>query len=288
MPRCTAIRRPRTRWPASEPRSRTNLKALDEVDRRLTVGGKITEELGALRTVCLDLLKKAPSLSEDESFARHSSATAGLITLIARVGDVTNLTHDPDIDRKRLIDVLVFQGPELSESLSRARGFGLGVAESKTRTVEQVERLTRDAVLVEFLAAKLDESMAMALEANGALRPELEAHANTTSDLVLEAMAEVAKLARGGTMDREPDGVFHGADRERGLDLRARTAHRDVAHRIAERASGGAAPRSPANPGVGRVRPAGGVGHRPSTSCATSRSRSVISSTAPTGLRLAT
>jgi methyl-accepting chemotaxis protein WspA len=184
------------------------LKALDEVDQRLTINAKITEELSALRTVCLDLLKKTPSLSEDESFARHSSATAGLITLIARVGDVSNLTHDPDIDRKRLIDVLVFQGPELSESLSRARGFGLGVAESKTRTVEQVERLNRDAVLVEFLAAKLDESMAMALEANGALRPELEAHANTTSDLVLEAMAEVAKLTRGGTMDREPAAYF--------------------------------------------------------------------------------
>ena len=210
-----------------------NLKALDEVDRRLTIGGKITEDIErrcALSVV--DLLKKTPSLSEDESFARHSSAIAGLISLIARVGDVSNLTHNPDIDRKRLIDVLVFQGPELSESLSRARGFGLGVAESKTRTVEQVERLTRDAVLVEFLAAKLDESMAMALEANGAFRPELEGPRQCHErSVVLEAMAEVAKLTRGGTIGSRAGGVFHRADRERGLDLRARTAHRDVAHR---------------------------------------------------------
>ena len=185
------------------------LKVFDEVEQRLQTAGKATDEWKTVRSESLDLLKKSPSLSADESFARHSSVIAGVISLIARVGDESNLTHDPDIDRKRLIDVLIFQGPELSEALSRARGYGMGVMASATRTEEQVERLNRDAVLVEFLAAKVDDSMVMALESNGAFRLELEAPAQSTSDVVLEAMAEISNLTRGTASGRKPEAYFN-------------------------------------------------------------------------------
>lgn len=185
-----------------------SMKAFDEVEQRLTAVGKLTEQWNAVHTDAIDLIKKTPSLSADESFARHSSVIAGMVSLIANLGDVSNLAHDPDLDMKRLVDVLVFQGPELSEALSRARGFGMGVMASATRTEEQVERLNRDAVLVEFLAAKLDESMTMALQSNAALRPELEGPAQATSDVVLEATAEISKLTRGTGTVRNPEAYF--------------------------------------------------------------------------------
>ena len=126
------------------------------------------------------------------------------------MGHASNLTLDPDLGRKRLIDVLVNHGPALSEALSRARGIG---AVAGKRTAEQAEELSRDVSLVEFFAARIDESLAKALESNETLRSQIGTHAEATSAAVLEAMSRVVMLARGDGDAATPAEYFASVSR---------------------------------------------------------------------------
>ena len=76
---------------------------------------------------------------------------ADTIALITHVGDASNLTLDPDLDSYYLMNVLIFQGPELSEALAQARGLGVGIAASGKATPEQLEKLNRLSVLMHYL-----------------------------------------------------------------------------------------------------------------------------------------
>jgi methyl-accepting chemotaxis protein WspA len=193
-----------------------DIEVLTDVDRRLNVLLDTTESWPKLRTAAKDLLSTTLDMSADDSFARHSRLIADLIALLARVGHASHLTLDSDIDRKRLIDVLVMRGPGLSESLARARGFGASVVASGKRSPEQFESLNRDAVLVEFFGARVDESLADALESNELLRARFEAQAGATSSAVLDAMAEIVSLARGDGVSKKPAEYF--AVLSRGID----------------------------------------------------------------------
>ena len=193
-----------------------DLKALDVVDARLDPLLHTSERWAEVRAACASLMSAAPTLSDDDRFARHSSLIADVVALIAEVGQASRLTLDPDIEHKLLIDVLLFEGPGLTEALARARGFGIGVAASKATSDDQFERLNRESVLVEFLGARLDESMAKAVESNEGLRVQLEAGAAAATDAVLQATAEVGKLARGGNATTVPAEYF--ATLTRGID----------------------------------------------------------------------
>ena len=192
------------------PGSRANVEhdvtKVDEVNARLGDGLRATEAWTTLRDGIRDLLDKAPRLLAEESYARHSRLIADAVALIAQVGDASNLTLDPDLGRKHLIEVLIYQGPELSESLSRARGFGRMVAQNRASTPEQSKRLNRDSILVQVLGSKLDESMQKAFELNAAFKADLEADAQSGSDAVVDAMAEIVVLSTnaGGAMAPEP------------------------------------------------------------------------------------
>jgi methyl-accepting chemotaxis protein WspA len=194
-----------------------DLKAVDEVDRALNGTLRTTERWTALHAATTDLLSATLSLSADESFARHSKLVGDLIALVARVGHASHLTLDSDVDRRHLIDVLVLEGPALSEALARARGFGTAAAASGTRTPDQLESLNRDAVLVEFFSAKVDESLAEALETNAVLRARLEAPAQATTGAVLDAMADIVSLAREEGGARKKPAEYFGV-LTRGVD----------------------------------------------------------------------
>ncbi len=192
-----------------------DIKALDALDTQLNAALHTTERWTLLRTAAIDLLNSTPRISADDSFARHSGLIADALALVADVGHASRLTLDPDIGHKRLIDVLLFEGPELAESLARASALGRGVVASGKTTDDQVERLNRESVIVEFIGAKLDQSMARAAESDEAAGRQLEAEAAATSDAVLQAMAEIGKLTRGGNATSPPEYV---ASLTRGID----------------------------------------------------------------------
>ncbi|HLG56339.1 MAG TPA: methyl-accepting chemotaxis protein [Vicinamibacterales bacterium] len=177
-----------------------DLEAFDSVDQRLGATLHVTEQWVVIRDACRDLLGKTGSLAPEDSFARHSRLIADVLALMAAVGHASNLTLDPDVERRHLIDVLVFAGPELRESLARARALGVDMlAASDVRTREQQDKLRRYSTLAEYQASKVDQAMADALKSDEALRTELEAQAGDTSAFVLDAMAAIVTLTASQT-----------------------------------------------------------------------------------------
>jgi methyl-accepting chemotaxis protein len=173
-----------------------DVKALDVIDHDLNAVLATSDRWATVRADTLTLLSSSQALSADESFAKHSTVIAELMALVIHAGHASNLTLDPDIDRRRLIDVLLMHGPQLNDALAHARGFGVTVT-GTSRTAEQTESLNRDAVLVEFFSAHMDDSLGVVISSNDVLGASLKTAAATASDAVLESMAEIVKLSRG-------------------------------------------------------------------------------------------
>jgi methyl-accepting chemotaxis protein len=198
-----------------------DLVVLDELDRRLGSVLRTTARWKVVRTASTDLLAKSAGLSPDESFARHSRLIADLIAFVGDVGRASNLTLDPDAGRAHLVTVLVSSGPELGELLARARGLGAGMAASQVHRPDQIEQLTRQSILMESVGAKLDASMAAAMELTLGVKGPLQDSATASSDAVLDAQGEIVKLTgkaarAGGTTGTTPDVYF--AAMSRGID----------------------------------------------------------------------
>ena len=180
-----------------------DIKKVDEVDGRLNKVLRVGTKWTVLSAATRDLLAKSRVLPVDQSFELHTKAIEDTIALISKVGDQSNLTLDPDLDSYYLMNILVFQAPELSESLDQARGLGSGMAAAKSGTTEQFERLNRIATVIAFLQKKVDLSLAKALKANQALAPALEPYTRTGAGQVGNAAAYIAKLAATRKLDAD-------------------------------------------------------------------------------------
>ena len=174
-----------------------DIRTIDEIDRRLGATLGTSARWATVRANALDLLTSASTLTEDDSFARHSSLIAEAIGLVVEIGHRSRLSQDPDMDRKRLVDVLIFDGPELAESLARARGVGVGALAPGKTAPEQLERLKRDFVLIEYLGARVDGALTDVLSSNAGFKARLERPSEAASQAVLGSMADVGMLARG-------------------------------------------------------------------------------------------
>jgi len=195
-----------------------DLAAIDELDKRLGTVLRTATRWKTMRAASTDLLAKSAELSADESFSRHSRLIAEVIALVGEVGRTSNLTLDPDANRANLVTVLVASGPELGELLARARGMGAGLAASQARRPDQIEQLNRQSILMESVGAKLDESMAAALERTPGLKAQLEESATASSDAVLDAQGEIVKLTgravrADGAQTTTPDAYFAAMSR---------------------------------------------------------------------------
>jgi methyl-accepting chemotaxis protein WspA len=174
------------------------LRTVDDVDRRLGATLNVSERWQGVKTAGHAMLKDAAGLSPDESFARHSTLITELMQLLTDVGHHSHLTQDPDFHSKRLIDVLVSEGPQLSESLSRARAIGVGVLATNKKSSEPLDLLNSELVLVEFFSARSDASVTEALQGNELFKSQLARPGETTSQAVLDAISDIGKLARTG------------------------------------------------------------------------------------------
>jgi methyl-accepting chemotaxis protein WspA len=186
-----------------------DLTTLDAVNARLGATLRTTQHWAAVRSASTDLLSKTSSLSAGESFSRHSRLIADVLVLVEEVGRSSKLTLDPDAARARLVTVLVSNGPELSELLARARGVGAGVAASQERRPDLMEQLTRQSILMETVGAKLDASLAAAMDVTPGLRAAIEDRATAASDAVIDAQSEIHKLTgRAANQSTTPDAYF--------------------------------------------------------------------------------
>src|SRR5712675_1890723 len=95
-----------------------DVKKVDDADRALDSALHTSTKWAALKAETRDLLDRSLSLPAADSFASHTKVIEHTLALITDVGDTSNLTLDPDIDSYYLMNIIIFQGPELSEVLA--------------------------------------------------------------------------------------------------------------------------------------------------------------------------
>ena len=192
------------------------LKLVDGVDRRLDGALHTSKSWSALSSACRDVLNKTEAWPVDESFEQHTRVIEDVIALITSVGDASKLTLDPDLDSYYLMNIVIFQGPELGELLAKIRGLGSGIAASQKGTPGQFEKLNRSSILAAYLQQKTSESLNKAFETNPALRPKLATHVQASFKAVEEAAGFLKKLTDDRTADASATDYF--AAMTRGVD----------------------------------------------------------------------
>ena len=163
-----------------------DIKTVDQVDQRLDGVLHTTKQWSALAAACRELLAKSGGLAATDNFALHSKVIGDAIALIGQVSDASNLTLDPDVDSYYLMDVVMFQAPELSEDVSQAGAPAAPAA-----------HLFSSSVLADYLQKQVDQSVGKALDFNGGLTAGLAPQAGAAS-AAEQAAAGVRKLAAGG------------------------------------------------------------------------------------------
>jgi methyl-accepting chemotaxis protein len=178
-----------------------SLKRVDDVDRRLDAVLHTTVKWNEVKAECRDVVNRTLSLSAPDSFQRHTKAIENLMALVAEIDDGSNLALDPVIDSYYLSRVVISTAPELNELLAQARGLGSGLGAGKTATPEQLERLKRWSILIDYQRQKLDESMDKVFQANPGLKSQLDSFKQAGSSAMQEAAGLARKVAMAGTLE---------------------------------------------------------------------------------------
>jgi methyl-accepting chemotaxis protein len=202
-----------------------DLKEVSAVDQRLDPSLHLTAEWTESNRAVRELLDRSSTLSASESFALHTTVIDRMIAHLTRVGDASNLTLDPDLDSYYLMNVVVFQAPELAKTIAYARGIGSRVAAAKIATPEDMAELNRLSVLIPFLQNKVADSLGKVMRANATLEG-LDADVREATRAVEDASRELAVLMAGRGRDLDPAAYFSTLTRsvDTITDLDARSA----------------------------------------------------------------
>ncbi len=214
-----------------------DINAISEVDQRLGAALQTSQKWSALTESARALLSGGFGESSAETFAQHTKVIEDTISLIAHVGDTSKLTLDPDLDSFYLMNIIIFQAPELSEALAQARGLGISVAAAGKATPEQLARLNELAVLTEYLRKRVDDSFSKALRSRQRQSAGLDAESIAIVGGVREANEHVATSDRQSRRRNRQRRVFLHPDQERRDDLLHGGARDWIARRAPDRAN---------------------------------------------------
>lgn len=105
-----------------------NVEDIDAIDRKL---GKIlgtTDRWFDIKRQWGNVRSNSAQSEPIKNFEMHSDLIQQIIVFIARIGDYSNLTLDPDLDSYYIMDAFVNQIPFISERLGQLRAFGLSLS----------------------------------------------------------------------------------------------------------------------------------------------------------------
>src|SRR5258705_677358 len=178
-----------------------DVRSVDEVDQRLDGALHTRARWTELSDDIRNLASRSSNATPSESFERKSKTVEKTIALLTRVGDVSNLTLDPDLDSYYVMNILIFQGPELSEVVAQARGLGSRIAANKGSDPDELDQLNRLAILMGFLEKKVDDSLGKISQANPTLKTQMDAESRSAVGAVHAATDRATKLVRSRGRD---------------------------------------------------------------------------------------
>ena len=171
-----------------------DVKLLDEVDQRLDESLQLRATWAGLSDEIRKLTTGSANTTPAASFDMHSQTIQKTIALVTAAGDASKLTLDPDLDSYYLMNVIIFQGPELAEVVAQARGLGSSIAANRGSDSAQIEELNRLAILMGFLQKKVDDSFSKTAQANGTLKTQMDGESRSTAGAIQLATDRATKL----------------------------------------------------------------------------------------------
>jgi twitching motility protein PilJ len=117
------------------------LKAVEPIDAKHGRTLKTTEKWKALQNTWVDLKAAGPTLTAEQSYARHTELMAKVLELAGIVGDESNLIYDPVNISYALQDSIVYRIPTHMEYVAQARALAVKAAAQKSIKPEERTRL---------------------------------------------------------------------------------------------------------------------------------------------------
>ncbi len=154
-----------------------DIKAIDAVDRQLGVTLKTSEKWIALKKKWQTLKGKALSMPPQDYFDAHTALIEDVLSLIAHVGDTSNLILDPVLDSYYLMDALVTKLPPAIEKTAQARDLGVEMAADKRIDTTEKAQLTILSSLIKSPNDAVRRGIQVAFNTNSNLKPRLQTNA---------------------------------------------------------------------------------------------------------------
>jgi methyl-accepting chemotaxis protein len=170
-----------------------DLRLVDAVNEKLGEALQAASRWEALQKRTVRLLETTPTEKAQDNFDQHTDLIGDLLAFMVYVGDKSKLVVDPDLDSAYLIDLFVRKLPQFSETLSQARGVGMGIAVRKTKTEEERAKLNKLVAFTEVRMQEIQQELDKAFEYNGRLRAKLE---QVGKDLVGDEAKLIGAFAR--------------------------------------------------------------------------------------------
>jgi PAS domain S-box-containing protein len=150
------------------------IEDIDTLNRKLGTTLQSSTQWNNLKAEWQQLKQELPNASLETRLKLHSELIAHLLSLIAHIGDTSNLILDPDLDSYYLMDTLVNKLPGSIEDISQARELGANVIQSESLTLDEKVRLIglSNAIMVSQTAVKRGKRVSSSFNSN--LKPLLE------------------------------------------------------------------------------------------------------------------
>lgn len=133
--------------------------ALDRYDAN-GAGALLKTNWQAMRGKVDDFLTDLPRLSALENRKAHDQLIKELLAYLVYIGDKSNLVLDPNLDSYYLMNVRVFQLPQLGEVMSQSRAIGASATASHRLTPQARDDLLAHLTLIEYLRESILVSLA--------------------------------------------------------------------------------------------------------------------------------
>lgn len=155
-------------------RLQQRLAAVDAVDQRVGVALGVHSAWAKLRGDIDSLLQRWQDYGRD-LFDRHSAINAGVLELLSRVGDASNLAFDPHPVSYYLSDATRVAVPELTEVMGQVRDLALQLAlQGAMMREEEIKAFSRRYAVVYYFIDRLQADLEKVYSADVSLRERLE------------------------------------------------------------------------------------------------------------------
>jgi methyl-accepting chemotaxis protein len=187
------------------------LQVIDMRDRQSGVLLQTTARWEALRKRITALMEHTPESKPQENFDQHTELIAEVLTFMGHIGDSSKLALDPNLDSSYLVDLVMSKLPQLTETLSQARGLGVGMAARKTRTDEEKVKLGKLLAFIEVRLHEIGQVMEKVFESNPALRGRLEQYGKDVAGDGSKFVGLLNRYVAAATMAMAPGEYFEAA-----------------------------------------------------------------------------